>query len=97
MLLAPSAQEIRPSSSGHGFVQGGKEVGIIYETLNVAPLWKLKIVKPISIVKRISRKNNTNRSVYKEIVHDIHIARQCLNDGRVTELELLEQESIITE
>ena len=41
-MLSPSAQEIRPSGSGCGSIQGGEVAGVIYETLNTASLWELK-------------------------------------------------------
>ena len=41
-MLSPSAQEVQPSRSSRGSIQGGEQVSITYGTLNIASLWELK-------------------------------------------------------
>jgi len=71
---------------------------IINLTPGTAPIRKLKIGKPISMnVQSGSIRNNTNRRGCEVVEHDAQSASRGLSKARVTEPDLLEQVSIVTE
>ena len=77
-------------------VQGREEIGFVDCTLSGVALWKLKIVKQISANAQPAE-NNTDRGVCQVIGHDGPSASRDLSDRRVTESELLKQESVLAE
>ena len=97
-LVPPSAQEFRPVGNSRISAKGGEKIGIIDCALSAASGWELEVMEPISTnAQPVYTRNNTDRGVYDIIDHDANSATRVLSETRVTEAQLLDQESIVTE
>ena len=97
-LSSSPAQGIRPFGDGRGSVkEGGKERYCRLDTGHCS-----RSEAKNSKTNRVNAQsaeigNNTNRGGRKVAEHEAHGASRGLGEARVTEPDLLEQESIVTE